>query len=458
MQTLKITACVVVLIAVAGIGLLMTGCKHRTITPPDNAHIADYHRLTSDIANEHQLERDDLALFVDYSNCIANGMTSPFYQAMVSPLTAATREYWSIKGDNISKEEGSVYALLNNVKEVNYAALDRAIEMMADRDGESVLLTDGELFTQTATKNNPNNPYMHAAFKKWLMKGHDIFVYAEPYTEQYHGKTFNKKRFYIIFSDKRYPGNILKRIEEVASPQQFANVETYHLSGNYPWRVPVNGPASQLNDAMGSTPEEHGNDSFEVQDWPLNWKAIQQVIMTGYDDEGNPLPHGNKLIGNLNIDRHAFGCYRIKDIDVDVYNINADYNTLYDSLEAGEKVRPFRPLNEVEIDDFITYDKEAFKRSGSVDLYFDVEEFAPSTDTELNGKPFNYFKIVISIDDLENILADNIEMFNFDSIVQDGAVNSSIAESLKNCVFDPDLTKRLKGQALYTIYVKANQY
>ncbi len=73
--------------------------------------------------------------------------------------------------------------------------LDNAINQMAERNGESVMLTDGELFTQTATKNNPNNPYMHAAFKKWLLKGHDIHIIAEPYQEVYKGQTFNKNAF-----------------------------------------------------------------------------------------------------------------------------------------------------------------------------------------------------------------------------------------------------------------------
>jgi hypothetical protein len=58
---------------------------------------------------------------------------------MVSPLTAATKEYWSIKGDCIQQEEGSTYSLLNNVEEINYAALDKAISQMSNRNSESVL-------------------------------------------------------------------------------------------------------------------------------------------------------------------------------------------------------------------------------------------------------------------------------------------------------------------------------
>ena len=52
---------------------------------------------------------------------------------------------------------------------------------MADLDGESVLLTDGEYFQPSIAKGNVNNPYMASALKKWLLKGHDVFVLSEPY-------------------------------------------------------------------------------------------------------------------------------------------------------------------------------------------------------------------------------------------------------------------------------------
>jgi hypothetical protein len=397
-----------------------------------------------------------MALFVDYSNCIANGMSSTFYQNMVSPLTAAAKEYWSIKGDCIQQEEGSTYSLLNDVEEFNYAALDKAISQMSNRNSESVLLTDGELFTQTSTKNNPNNPYMHEAFKNWLLKGHDIHILAEPYQEIYKGQTFNKKRFYIIFTDDRIEGNIYDRIREIVPLVQFPQVDEFHLSGNYPWTLPVNGKHSELNNAMAA--DISGFGTYEIQDWQLDWKNIQNLIMGGVDDQGNALPNGEKLIGELRINRNAFGCYKISKIGVRVSNINADYYDLYNRIESGEKVGKFELSNPRPINQFIIADASEFQKHSMVDLYFDVNNFAPDKDTELNGCPFNYFKIDIVVEELTNILGNNIEMFNFDSVVNVGQTNISISESLKNCVFDPELTNMLTGKVLYTIYVKSNKY
>lgn len=88
---------------------------------------------------------------------------------------------------------------------------------------------------------------MHAAFKNWLLRGHDIHILAEPFQEVFNGNTFNKKRFYIIFTDNRIEGNIYDRIKEIVNFEEFPQVDEFHLSGNYPWIVPSNGHNSEPN-------------------------------------------------------------------------------------------------------------------------------------------------------------------------------------------------------------------
>lgn len=436
--------------------VFLTSCPPIDNVPPNTKHLDAFHTLTTE-TEEIGLNPDDLSLFVDYSNCIADGMQSAFYQKMVSPFTAATKHYWSIKGDTITEESiipgKGVYHLLNNVQERHYAALDSAINIMAEGSSESVMLTDGELFTNTASKCHPNNPYMHAAFKKWLMKGHDIHILAEPFKELYKGNIFDKKRFYIIFTDDRIEGNIYDRIKEIVNLEHIPQVDEFHLSGNYPWIVPTNGTQSLPNEIVAAQITPRG--SYEIQDWQVDWENIVNLIINGYDNDGNLLPKGEKLIGGLNINKNAFGCYRIKDIEVKISNINADYFNIYNDIEQGANVGNVQ-IEPTPIDSFIIVDTIEFRKHGNVDLYFDKNNFAP--DADLNGYPFNYFKIEIVIKDLENILKDSINMFNFDSIVNPGQTNVSISESLKNCVFDPDLLNKLKGKVLYTIYVKSDKY
>lgn len=451
----KISLLIIVVLGVIIAGVSLVSCKKDNV-PYDTKHMDRFHALTT-VAEDITLRSGDLSLFVDYSNCIAKGMQSPFYQNMVSPLTAATKHYWSIEGEQIVEQslqvQGGVYYLLNNVQEINYAALDKAIERMANSESESVLLTDGELFTKTATKNNPNNPYMHVSFKNWLLKGHDIHILAEPFQEVYNGKTFDKKRFYIIFTDDRIEGNIYDRIKEIVNFEDFPQVDEFHLSGNYPWIVPANGKNSEPNEIVAAQISPRG--AYEIQDWQVDWKNIINLIINGSDENGNPLPNGEKLIGGLKINKNAFGCYRIKDVYVKVSNINADYFNMYYDIEGGMKVGKTQ-IEPSQIDNFIVVDADEFRKHGNVDLYFDINNFAPNGD--LDGKPFNYFKIDIAVKDLENILGNSIDMFNFDSVVNAGQSNVSISESLKNCVFDPDLLNKLKGKVLYTIYVKSDKY
>lgn len=460
--TLKMsTKSKILLLFIAVLGVIISGvslvsCKKDNV-PPDTKHLDKFHALTTD-TEDINLKAGDLSLFVDYSNCIAKGMQSPFYQKMVSPLTAATKHYWSIKGDQISEETLSdpgkgVYYLLNNVNETNYAALDKAIEQMANSDSESVMLTDGELFTQTATKINPNNPYMHAAFKKWLLKGHDIHILAEPFKETFNGQVYNKKRFYIIFTDDRIEGNVYDRIKEIVNFEDFPEVDEFHLSGNYPEQLPIKGGTSEPNQVLAAQTKGYG--TMEIQEWKIGWDQISEWIMFHVGEDGTPLPNGDKLIGGLKVNKNAFGSYRIKDLEIKVYNINVEYDSIYTCLENGQKavVAEIEPM---EMTGFITYDADEFKRHGNVDLYFDVShpEFDP--ESYLIGKPFNYFKIEIKVKDLDKLLANSIDIFNFDSIVKVGTTNESVSASLNNCIFH-DLPNQLKGKTLYTIYVKANE-
>ena len=95
----KILLLFIVVLGVIILGVSVLSCN-KDNTPYNIKYLDKFHALTTD-TEDINLKPGDLSLFVDYSNCIAKGMQSPFYQKMVSPLTAATKHYWSIKGDLI---------------------------------------------------------------------------------------------------------------------------------------------------------------------------------------------------------------------------------------------------------------------------------------------------------------------------------------------------------------------
>ena len=192
---------------------LLASCNKDITTPDDTKYLEEFH-LANFEPNEKYLQENKLNLFVDYSTCNYLGQNSQFFQDIEASLVNKASAYYSIKGDQIRQEQGDVYTLLRNIEEVNYAELAKAAQMMADDNCESVMITDGEYYTPSTAKGHDNDPYLADAFKKWILRGYDIHIISEPYVEPYNGQNFNKKRFYIMFTDDRMqkPLDLLSRI------------------------------------------------------------------------------------------------------------------------------------------------------------------------------------------------------------------------------------------------------
>ena len=112
-----------------------TGCHHCESSDGyiDEFHEAYFGQLTDEIKIQQ------VALYVDNSTCIANAMNdgSKFYNDMVAVLTSDNiGEYYSIKGKEIVREEGSKYQLLKSVQEMHYAEIKEAAERIANGNCE----------------------------------------------------------------------------------------------------------------------------------------------------------------------------------------------------------------------------------------------------------------------------------------------------------------------------------
>lgn len=444
-----VTKCV----ATFALALMFVSCCKET-TPSDTKHIEAFH-----LANFYQsaslLEEDNLALYVDYSKCIAEGMkSSPFYIRLVPSFVEAAKSYYSIKGDSIKKEEPTdTYNRLLNIVEVNYADLKSAAEMIANGNTEAALLTDGEYYNPTKAGANPNNPYLAKAFKTWMKKGHDIFILSEPYVEFYHGQPYNKKRFYFLFTDSRLKNNIFERITQTAKLEEFPDVQLFHLSADHP-NVMAEGNSAKPNEMLAADITPYG--SFEIQDWTIDWKGINNFIMGAVDQQtGNPLPNGDVVISGLKVDRNSFGGYKITDIDVKVFDMNAEYMDFYTRKEAKEKVGPL-DTELTECPNFLMVDHKEFSRHGIINLYFDIMNL--DNAFLKYGNPNNYFKIDFFITQVENVFSKYSSMFTFDLLGQPGVINSSVVTSVEQCLVDKDLQNQMKHSPFYTIYVKSNKY
>lgn len=442
-----------VLVGLMG-GIIMNSCCEEN-SAPDTKHLKSFHQTLFE-KKVNPIKGDNLSLYVDYSTCIKEGQHSAFFQSLVPSFVDATKSYYSIKGPRIIKENFSdidgVYKELKNIIEVNYADLKNAAKQIAVGDSEGVLLTDGEYFQNDIAKGNINNPYLAEPFKIWLKKGHDIYILAEPYIEKHNGNNYNKKRFYFLFTDNRLNNNIYDRICQTVKLEDFPNVEIFHLSADHP-TVMAEGKSLKVNQTLSASVTPCGN--YEIQDWPIEWEAIEGVVLGAVNpDTGELLPNGECVIGGLKVDRNSYGGFRITDIDVNVYDINYDYFNYYNEQEAPTGMFTMSILSHSPYS-FI-YDEEEFKNHGIVNLYMDASMWTPSNF--LTGCPFNYTKIDICVSKCENIFDNYSSMFKFDAIGLSGQYNVSVTESVKQCLFDPEIQEMMNSAVLYTIYIKSNKY
>lgn len=428
---------------------LLASCNKDITTPDDTKYLAEFH-LANFEPNEKYLQENKLNLFVDYSTCNYLGQNLQFFQDIEASLVNMASAYYSIKGDQIRQEHDDVYTLLRNIEEVNYAELAKAAQMMADDNCESVMITDGEYYTPSTAKGHDNDPYLADAFKKWILRGYDIHIISEPYVEPYNGQSFNKKRFYIMFTDDRMQNNIYERVRRTVDFTQFPDVDEFHISASHPKLKGNGNNCSVQNEILESKSKGFG--TFEIEDWDgCDWKTIEDVLVNGVDEEtGEPLKAGTPII-EMGLDKNSFGCYRIKSVNLKVYDINQEYSDYYEAKVNGERLdRQDYTLNELE--NFMQIDSKEFEKHSKIKICFNQDWFDPSV---LSGKPYNYFKLDLSIGDVQSIFDLHEDKFEFESITKPGTKNVSVASSIKQCLADDKVLDKMRGQVIYSIYIKS---
>lgn len=430
----------------------LPSCKSQIQTPEDTKYLEDFHLVNFE-PQEKFLAENELNLFVDYSTCNKLGQNSHFFQDIAASLVNKTTAYYSIKGDQIEQEDlsvNNVYTLLRNIQEVNFAELAKAADMMANGSVESVMITDGEYYTPSIAKGHDNDPYLANAFKTWILKGYDVHIISEPYIEPYNGQNYNKKRFYIMFTDDRMQNNIYERIRRTVDFTLFPDVDEFHISASHPQMKGNGNNASTQNEVLES--KSRGFGTFEIEDWDgCDWKTIEDVLVNAVDENtGEPLKGGAPII-EMGLDKNSFGCYRITGLNLKVYDINNEYSDYYNAKVDGQKVGK-QQFELAELENFMQLDNKEFDKHSKINISFNQDWFDPSI---LSGKPYNYFKIDIAISDVKSIFENHEEKFQFESISQQGMKNVSVASSIKQCLADDKVLDKMRGQVIYSIYVKS---
>lgn len=440
------------ILGLLGIGFL-TGCSFwkdcfggGTPTPESADKLAEFHEFYFEKQNE-KLSPNALALYVDYSNCIAEGQHSRFFQAFEPSLTASAKQYFAVKGKNIEPHAAdSTYALLRTIENVPFADLKTAAERIANGNTEGVLLTDGEYYEPTVTKGNDNNPYLAEAFKTWLKKGHDIFIFVEPYEELVGARSVQKKRFYFLFTDQRLPDNIYNRVKQSVRLEDFPGTSEFHFSVRAPFLYSPDDKGMQ-HDELLSAKVVKAAGNYEIQDWEAGWEEDIEPMLVNGEDKDKPFETG------LHVDRNCLGGYRIDRLTAKVYNVNQPYADFCAAKE--EKQQPEKEIEPTECEDFVKVNNKNFSSNGIVDLTFAGDLYNP--DDALNGDPFNYTKIDLFATDISPMTNVYLPLFTFESLTHPGEQNVSVGASIEQCLINPEIKELILKTPIYTLYIKSNK-
>lgn len=439
------------ILGLLGIGFL-TGCSSRRTPTPESADkLAEFHEFYFEKQNE-KLNPNALALYVDYSNCIAEGQHSRFFQAFEPSLTASAKQYFAVKGKNIEPHAAdSTYALLRTIDNVPFADLKTAAERIANGNTEGVLLTDGEYYEPTVTKGNDNNPYLAEAFKTWLKKGHDIFIFVEPYEELVGARSVQKKRFYFLFTDQHLPDNIYNRVKQSVRLEDFPGTSEFHFSVRAPFLYSPNGKGMQP-DKLLSAEVLKATGYYEIQEWKAAWKKTVEPKLQKAKDKDGEVRDGKPFESGLHFNRNILGGYRIDRLTAKVYNVNQEYSKF---CSAKDKEKLGKEINLIECEDFVKVNDKQLAAKDSVELTFAGKKFKPIN--VLNGTPFNYTKIDLFATDISPMTNVYLPLFTFESLTHPGEQNVSVGASIQQCLIDPEIKERILNTPIYTLYIKSKK-
>ena len=202
-----------------------------------------------------------------------------------------------------------------------------------------------------------------------------------------------------------------------------------------------------------------------MQDWSeLSWKNIKKFIINAVNPEtGNDLKNGEAVITGLTLDRNAKGsCFRIDDIYLEVSNLTELYQHYCDAIEGGQKpsqIKIEQPMGDSKMyrmGDFMILDRDEFKRTGKIRIFFDKYNFDP---TNLQKKSANLLKIDIKVKQYSNAFENNNDArsrFEFDVLGHKGQINRSVVKSIDGVLAERDIRDMMQDRTLYTIYVISN--
>jgi hypothetical protein len=423
-------------IAIA-IGFFLSGCD-KTIRFEVEKETLDK-IFTSTVVPKIPLIKE-VDLYVDYSTCVKDAVdNSYFFKSIRSRLTTSLKPtLHSIKGSEIkvvSNDPDIINQELNNLTEVNAANIRQAVEDITNSNRQAILITDGEFWSYSIGERI-DFAYMHEPFKRWLNKGHSIYFIIEDYSERHNNKFYDKKRFYIFFTDDDIENNIFQEIQKENNPTNYG-VRTFKLTNS---DLKLKRETKFYSDLESTLDTTSKYDYIEIGS---SWSVIYNFVINTSDDEGNIIENGIPIIEGLSLKSNELENFVIEDIDLKAYNIAAVY---FDSALNSVLTR--------EIKEGVLLDKELYQSQGIISIHFTdkIKDYL-----YVKNESENLLRIDLVVSKATNKPADE-NMFKWKAMLSAGD-NTSISKSIEVTLDNLDVNpaKQNKG-IIHTIFIKTPEY
>lgn len=398
-------------------------------------------------AIKYQSLQQSTVLYLDHSTCVIDAVqNSEVFKAVRPNLGQYCDTLRLIKGDSfesipLNRKENKVSEVLETINtDISFADIRSAVFNICNDNQQAIIISDCESYANGRFLDL--EPYMSEPFKIWLSKGHSIYIITEPYQEKYKGRTYDKKRFFIIFTDDKLQAPISNVIKAEIQGLMENGVCTWFKMTNSD--ISIESPKSDMVNPNLTFNVDYLN-GFEFISIDDSWEAIREYVMK-LDKYGESISveKSESLISNLILVNGEN--FKINDIQIEATNITSKYLALEDSSVTA---------NEINISDGFVLDKVALK-SNKLNVLLTDKIF---TESYLLGKEYggNLIRLDFVITQIElNPYESNV--FEWQSI---WSTNNAIcvSKSIDNAIRDVNVIPTSPNRrVIHTIFIKTESY
>jgi hypothetical protein len=386
-------------------------------------------------------------LYLDHSTCVIDAIhNSKVFKAVRPNLGQYCDTLRLIKGDSLEsislkRDDNKVAEVLETIEtDISFADIRGAVFKICNDNQQAILISDCESYANGRFLDL--EPYMSEPFKIWLCKGHCIYIITEQYQEKYKRETYDKKRFYIVFTDDKLQAPISNVVKtEILGLLEEGVCSWFKLTNS---DIAVESPKNDMVNSNLTFNVDYLN-GFEFITVDDSWDAIQEYVMK-LDKYGEPIleEESEPLVSNfILINGENF---KINDIQVEATNITSQYLAIEDSSVTA---------SEINISDGFVLDKVALE-SNKINVLLTDKIF---TEGYLLGKEYggNLIRLDFVITQIK-LKPYNSNVFEWQSI---WSTNNAIcvSKSISNALVDMNVIPTSPDRrVIHTIFIKMEPY